>query len=69
MNSIIKDWLIGIIIIIVAFLMFSAPSEWMAYLDTLIRTPIMVTVQQAAYLILGGAILGSAITITRSMFS
>lgn len=69
MNSLIKYWIYGIIIILVLFLTFSAPSNWSLYLDEIINTPLLITLQQSAFLILGGAVLGSSILLTKEMFS
>lgn len=69
MKDVIKYWLLGILIIVVAFLSFSAPSQWGLYLETLITTPIMITLQQSAFLILGGCILGSALAFLKVMFT
>lgn len=69
MNKIFRNWIIGVIIIVVAFLTFSPPSQWILYLDEIINTPLSITLQQSAYLILGGAVLGSALMIIEEMFT
>ena len=69
MNKIFRNWIIGVIIIVVAFLTFSPPSQWHLYLDEIINTPLLITFQQSAYLILGGAVLGSALMIIEEMFT
>lgn len=68
MNSLIKYWIYGIIIIVVVFLTFTPPSQWHLFLDEIINTPLLITLQQSAFLILGGAVLGSSIIIAKEMF-
>ena len=65
--NIFKWWLLGIIVIVVLFLSFAPPSEWLIYLDEIINTPLLVTVQQSAYLVLGGAILGSSMMLIKEV--
>lgn len=64
----IKYTILGIVIIIAFFLSASPPNEWHMYLDGLLNTPLSITIQQSAILILGGAVLGSTIMITREAF-
>ena len=64
---IIKWWILGIIIIIGLFLSFAPPSQWLLYLDEIINTPLLITFQQSAFLILGGAVLGSSLMIIKEV--
>jgi len=65
--NIFKWWITGIIVIVVLFLSFAPPSEWFIYLDEIIHTPLLITVQQSAFLVLGGAILGSSMMLIKEV--
>lgn len=65
--NIFKWWLLGIIVIAILFLSLSPPSEWLIYLDEIIHTPILITVQQSAFLVLGGAVLGSSMMLIKEV--
>lgn len=69
MNQLIKYWLVGIAIIVVLFLSFSPPSMWYLYIDGILTNPLLISLQQSAFLILGGAVLGSSMLITKEMFT
>jgi len=69
MNQLLKYWLVGIVMIVVLFLSFTPPNQWYLYIDGIINTPLSISIQQSAFLILGGAVLGSAMLIIKEMFS
>jgi len=64
----IKYTILGMVIIVAFFLSASPPNEWHMYVDGILSTPLSITLQQSAVLILGGAVLGSTILLTREAF-
>lgn len=56
-----KYWALGIAIICVLFLTLTSPTDWHAYFDTLLNTPILISIRQSAYLLLGGMVLGTSL--------
>jgi hypothetical protein len=69
MNTFIKYWIIGTLAIIGFFLIQAPPNQWILYLEYFLITPIFITLQQGAFLIIAGAIFGSALLIIKEMFS
>jgi len=69
MNKIIKYWIIGTLGIVALFLLMQPPTNWTLYLDYLLNTPISYSIQQGAFLFIGGAVFGSALMIIQEMFS